>query len=109
MVLVTRLQRAYEMLAASLNLPKPSDMRVEEFYFTSTLDLVSLASMMSAGKRFRPRSGSGMAGGFRQFIMSESGVLQVHYEKVLEKGDTLKCSASLGNKLQRENITSVAA
>ncbi|KAJ0610992.1 putative DNA helicase [Helianthus annuus] len=122
----------YEMLAASLNLPKPSDMRVEEFYLTGTLDLGSLASMMSADKRFGPRSGSGMgepkpqyeslwarlssqtsnnsaqkfslkvsdaaldsysapegaAGGFRRFIMSESGVLQVHYVKVLEKGDT---------------------
>ncbi|KAI7754871.1 hypothetical protein M8C21_025130 [Ambrosia artemisiifolia] len=30
----------------------------------------------------------GAAGGFRRFIMSESGVLQVHYVKVLEKGDT---------------------
>ncbi|XP_076955078.1 chromatin-remodeling ATPase INO80-like [Bidens hawaiensis] len=122
----------YETLAASLNLPKTSDIRVEEFYLTGTLDLGSLASMMSADKRFGSRSGSGMgepkpqyeslltrlssqtsnnssqkfslkvsdaalesysapegaAGGFRRFIMSESGVLQVHYVKVLEKGDT---------------------
>ncbi|KAJ0758301.1 putative DNA helicase [Helianthus annuus] len=153
MVSVTRLQRAYEMLAASLNLPKPSDMRVEEFYFTSTLYLGPLASMMSADKRFGPIRGSGMGepkpqyeslwarlssqtsnnsaqkfglkvsdaaldsysapegatGGFRRFIMSESGVLQVHYVKVLEKGDTSNCSALLWNKLQTENITSVAA
>ncbi|KAJ0444417.1 putative DNA helicase [Helianthus annuus] len=153
MVSVTRLQRAYEMLAALLNSPKPLDMRVEEFYFTSTLDLGSLASMMSADRRFGPIRGSGMGepkpqyeslwarlssqtsnnsaqkfglkvsdaaldsysalegatSGFRRFIMSESGLLQVHYVKVLEKGDTSNCSALLGNKLQTENITSVAA
>ncbi|KAC9819661.1 hypothetical protein E3N88_45209 [Mikania micrantha] len=130
----------YEMLASSLNLPKTSDIQVEEFYLTGTLDLGSLASMMSADNRFGPRSGLGMgepkpkyeslwaklrsqtsnnspqkfslkvsdvaldsysapegaAGSFRRFIMSESGVLQVHYVKVLEKGDTYEvCLLSL--------------
>lgn len=128
------------MLASSLNLPKPSDIRVEELYLSGSLDLGSLASMMSGDKRFGPRSGSGMgepkpqyeslwarlnsqtsnnsthkfslkvsdaaldsysapegaAGNFRRFIMSESGVLQVHYVKVLEKGDTYEvCILSL--------------
>ncbi|GJX30809.1 DNA helicase INO80 isoform X3 [Tanacetum coccineum] len=121
-----KLPPTYEMLATSLNLPTTLEMQFEEFHLSGTLDLGSLASIMSADKRLGSRSGSGMgepksqyesllaklsftqkfslkvsdaaldsysapegaAGGFRRFIMSESGVLQVHYVKVLEKGDT---------------------
>ncbi|XP_023741476.1 chromatin-remodeling ATPase INO80 isoform X1 [Lactuca sativa] len=136
----------YETLATSLNLPRTSEIRVEEFYLTGTLDLGSLASMMSADKRLGPKSGSGMgeprsqyeslwarlssqtlnnsplkfslkvsdaaldsysapegaAGGFRRSIMSESGVLQVHYVKVLEKGDTYEIIERSLPKKQKE-------
>ncbi|XP_024964128.1 DNA helicase INO80 isoform X3 [Cynara cardunculus var. scolymus] len=136
----------YEMLATSLNLPRTSEIRVEEFYLTGTLDLGSLASMMSADKRLGPRSGPGMgepkpqyeslwarlssptlnnspqkfslkvsddaldsysapegaAGGFRRSIMSESGVLQVFYVKVLEKGDTYEIIERSLPKKQKE-------
>lgn len=122
----------YAIMASSLNLPRMSDIRLEEFYLKGTLDLGSLALMMAADKRFRPRSRAGMgepkpeyeslqarlkvqssnkssqkfnlkvsdsalesysvpegaAGRIRRSIMSEGGTLQVHYVKVLEKGDT---------------------
>ncbi|XP_076893172.1 chromatin-remodeling ATPase INO80-like [Bidens hawaiensis] len=122
----------YEMLAATLNLPKLSEIRVDEFYLKGSLDLGSLASMMSADKKFGPRNRAGLgelkpryeslqarlkaqslnkspqkfslkvsdaalesysipegaAGGIRRSIMSDGGSLQVHYVKVLEKGDT---------------------
>ncbi len=118
-------------MAASLNLPSFSDIQVEEFYLKGTLDLGSLASMMTSNKRFGPRSQAGMgepqpqyeslharlkalsaskssqkfdlkvsdiglnsfipegaAGNIKRSILSEGGVLQVYYVKVLEKGDT---------------------
>ncbi|XVF56192.1 hypothetical protein PTKIN_Ptkin06aG0098600 [Pterospermum kingtungense] len=121
----------YDKLAASLNLPSFSDIRVEEFYLKGTLDLGSLATMMANDKRFGPRSRAGMgepqpqyeslqarlkalaasnstqkfslkvsesalnssipegaAGNIQRAILSEGGVLQVYYVKVLEKGDT---------------------
>ncbi|XP_058204448.1 chromatin-remodeling ATPase INO80 isoform X1 [Rhododendron vialii] len=127
-----RIPPTYEKLAASLNLPRMSDIRVEEFYLKGTLDLGSLAAMMANDKRFGPGSQAGMgeprtqyeslqarlkamsvsnsgqkfnlkvsdieldafsipegaAGGIRRSILSEGGVLQVYYVKVLEKGDT---------------------
>lgn len=122
---------SYDKLAVSLNLPSFSDIRVEEFYLKSTLDLGSLATMMAGDKRFGPRSRAGMgeprpqyeslqarlkalaasnsaakfslkvsdvglnssipegaAGNIQRSILSEGGVLQVYYVKVLEKGDT---------------------
>ncbi|KAL4587468.1 hypothetical protein LXL04_000339 [Taraxacum kok-saghyz] len=141
----------YESLSTSLNLPRTSEIRVEEFYLTGTLDLGSLASMMSADKRLGPKSGSGMgepkpqyeslwarlssqtlssqhkfslkvsdaaldsysapegaAGGFRRSIMSESGILQVHYVKVLEKGDTYEIiERSLPKKVQEKKDPSM--
>ncbi|XP_071737614.1 chromatin-remodeling ATPase INO80-like [Rutidosis leptorrhynchoides] len=122
----------YEMLTSSLNLPRMSEIMVEEFYLKGPLDLGSLALMMASDKRFRPRSRPGMgdpkpeyeslqarlkvqssnkssqkfslkvsdsalesysvpegaAGRIRRCIMSDGGALQVHYVKVLEKGDT---------------------
>ncbi|KVH16672.1 DBINO domain-containing protein [Cynara cardunculus var. scolymus] len=54
-----RIPPTYEMLAASLNLPRLSEIRVE-FYLKGTLDLGSLASMMVVDKRFCSRSGAGM-------------------------------------------------
>ncbi|KAL6987198.1 DNA helicase [Sarracenia purpurea var. burkii] len=127
-----RIPPTYEKLASSLNLPGISDIRVEEFYLKGTLDLGSLAAMMTNDKRFGPRTQAGMgdprpqyeslqarlkalsasnsglkfnlkvsdialdsssipegaAGGIRRSILSEGGVLQVYYVKVLEKGDT---------------------
>ncbi|OAY40386.1 chromatin-remodeling ATPase INO80 isoform X2 [Manihot esculenta] len=126
-----RIPPSYDKLAASLNLPSFSDIRVEEFYLKGTLDLGSLAEMMSNDKRFGPRSRAGMgeprsqyeslqarlkamaasnsgqkfslkisdavlnssipegaAGNIQRSILSEGGVLQVYYVKVLEKGDT---------------------
>ncbi|KAK9065708.1 hypothetical protein SSX86_015109 [Deinandra increscens subsp. villosa] len=127
-----RIPPTYEMLATTLNLPKMSEIRVDEFYLKGTLDLGSLASMMSADKKFGPRNKAGLgepkpqyeslharlkaqsldnspqkfslkvsdialesysvpegaAGGIRRSIMSDGGTLQVHYVKVLEKGDT---------------------
>lgn len=50
----------YEKLAASLNLPSFSDMRVDETYLKGTLDLGSLAAMMAGDKRFGPVSRSGI-------------------------------------------------
>ncbi|CAA0829860.1 DNA helicase INO80 [Striga hermonthica] len=127
-----RIPLPYEKLSSSLNLPSMSDIWVEDFYLTGTLDLGSLAAMMASDSKFRQRSSSGMgepkpqyeslqarlkahqannsadnfglkiseaelrsniipegaAGGIRRSILSEGGVLQVYYVKVLEKGDT---------------------
>ncbi|XP_034919811.1 chromatin-remodeling ATPase INO80 isoform X2 [Populus alba] len=126
-----RIPPSYDKLAASLNLPSFSDMRVEEVYLKGTLDLGSLAAMIANDKRFGPRSQAGMgepqsqyeslqarlkastasssaekfslkiseealnstipegaAGNIRRLILSEGGVMQVYYVKVLEKGDT---------------------
>ncbi|EXB39079.1 DNA helicase INO80 [Morus notabilis] len=120
----------YDKLATSLNLPSFSDIRVEEIYLEGTLDLGSLAAMMSTDKRFGHKNHAGMgephlqydslhsrlmampasnsaqkfnlevsdivnssipegaAGNIKRSILSEGGVLQVYYVKVLEKGDT---------------------
>lgn len=121
----------YDKLAAMLNLPSFSDIRVEEFYLRSTVDLGSLAAMMASDKRLGARNRAGMgetfsqyeslqarlkamsasnsshqfslkvsdvglnssipegaAGSIKRSILSEGGVLQVYYVKVLEKGDT---------------------
>ncbi|KAI4300819.1 hypothetical protein L6164_034153 [Bauhinia variegata] len=121
----------YDKLAATLNLPSFSDIQVEEFYLKGTLDLGSLAAMMTADKRVGTRNRAGMgetlsqyeslqarlkamsasnsahkfclqvsdidlnssipegaAGSIKRAILSEGGVLQVYYVKVLEKGDT---------------------
>lgn len=126
-----RIPPSYDKLAPSLHLPSFSDIRVEEFYLKGTLDLGSLAEMMTNDKRFGPRSRAGMgeprpqyeslqarlkalaasnsaqkfslkisdaalnssipegaAGNIQRSILSEGGVLQVYYVKVLEKGDT---------------------
>lgn len=124
-----RIPPPYEKLAESLNLPSFSDIRIEEFYLRGTLDLSSLAAMMSNDRRFGSRTRAGMsepqvqyeslqarlkaisstnsvqqfnlkvndesysipegaAGGIRRSILSEGGVMQVCYVKVLEKGDT---------------------
>ncbi|KAI9122075.1 hypothetical protein K1719_006764 [Acacia pycnantha] len=72
----------YDKLAAMLNLPSFLDIRVEEFYLKGTLDLGSLAAMMASDKR------EGAAGNIKRSILSDGGVLQVYYVKVLEKGDT---------------------
>ena len=55
-----RIPPAYEKLAVALNLPTFSDIRVEEYYLKSTLDLGSLAKMMAADKRYEPKSRAGM-------------------------------------------------
>ncbi|XP_021724191.1 DNA helicase INO80-like [Chenopodium quinoa] len=121
---------SYDKMPATLNLPSFSDVRVEEYYLKSTLDLGSLAAMMAADRRFGARGRTctgdalsqydslqaklkslassdqvqmfnlkvteeglnsipeGAAGRIQRSILSESGQLQVHYVKVLEKGDT---------------------
>lgn len=58
---------SYDKLAPTLNLPSFSDIRVEEFYLKSTLDLGSLAAMMAADRRFGPRSGAGMGEALPQY------------------------------------------
>ncbi|KAJ8899032.1 hypothetical protein K2173_008857 [Erythroxylum novogranatense] len=126
-----RIPPPYEKLASSLNLPSSSAIKVEEFYLKGTLDLGSLAEMITNDKRIGPRSLVGMgesrphyeslqarlkalaasnssqkfsliisddalnssipegaAGNIQRSILSEGGVLQVYYVKVLEKGDT---------------------
>ncbi|PON44294.1 DNA helicase INO [Parasponia andersonii] len=126
-----RIPPTYDKLAATLNLPSFSDIRVDEIYLEGTLDLGSLAEMMATDKRFGPTNRSGMgephpqydslhsrlkalaasnsaqnfslkvsdvglhssipegaAGNIKRSILSEGGVLQVYYVKVLEKGDT---------------------
>ncbi|KAI3760684.1 hypothetical protein L1987_51082 [Smallanthus sonchifolius] len=55
-----RIPPTYEMLAATLKLPKLSEIRVDEFYLKGTLDLGSLASMMSTDKKFGPRNRAGL-------------------------------------------------
>lgn len=125
----------YDMLAAMVNLPSYSDIHVEDFLLKGTLDLVSLAEMMAADKRFGNRNRPGMgetisryeslqarlkdtsasnsshkfslkvsdadlnssipegaAGSIKRSILSEGGILQVYYVKVLEKGDTYEVS-----------------
>ncbi|CAM0873203.1 unnamed protein product [Alopecurus aequalis] len=112
----------YDKLAASLNLPVFSDIRVEEHFLNGTLDLRTLSAMLGTDRRFEATNRGGLAepqpqheslqervkmqkfalqvtedpfaipegsaGRIRRSIMSESGSLQVHYVKVLEKGDT---------------------
>ncbi|PWA98266.1 INO80-like protein [Artemisia annua] len=138
----------YEMLASSLNLPRMSDIQVDEFYLKGSLDLGSLATMMATEKRFGHRSRAGMgetktqyvslharlkaqsanrfslkvsdsaldsfsvpegaAGSIRRSIMSEGGVLQVHFVKVLEKGDTYEIiERSLPRRQQMNNDPSM--
>ncbi|XP_050226840.1 chromatin-remodeling ATPase INO80 isoform X2 [Mercurialis annua] len=125
-----RIPPSYDKLAALLNLPSFSDIRVEEFYLKGTLDLGSLAEMMVNDKKFGPRSRVGMGDPWTQYeslqarlkalldsnssqkfslkiseaalnssipegaagntprsILSDGGLLQVYYVKVLEKGD----------------------
>ena len=57
----------YDKVAATLNLPSFSDIRVEEFYLKSTLDLGSLAKMMAADRRFGRRGRAGMGEVLPQF------------------------------------------
>ncbi|CAN1256186.1 Chromatin-remodeling ATPase INO80 [Linum perenne] len=126
-----RIPPSYDKMAASLNLPSLSDIRVDEVYLKGTLDLGSLAQMMANDKRFGSKSQAGMgdphpqyeslqgrlkalatstsmpkfslkisedalksaipegaAGNIARSILSDGGVLQVYYVKVLEKGDT---------------------
>lgn len=131
-----RIPLPYEKLSSSLSLPSMSDIRVEEFYLKGTLDLGSLAAMMTSDNKFQQRSRAGMgdlrpqydslqarlkaqhsnnsaenfclsisetalgsdvipegaAGRIRRYILSEGGILQVYYVKVLEKGDTYEVS-----------------
>ncbi|CAN6557160.1 unnamed protein product [Malus baccata var. baccata] len=126
-----RIPPIYDKLVSSLHLPSFSDFRVEEVYLRGTLDLGSLAEMMTSDKRLGPKNQAGMgdphpqyeslqarlkasstsnsapkfslkvsdiglnssipegaAGNIKRSILSEGGVLQVYYVKVLEKGDT---------------------
>ena len=112
----------YDKLAASLNLPVFSDIRVEEHFLNGTLDLRTLSAMLGTDRKFEATNRGGLAepqpqheslqervkmqkfalqvtedpfaipegsaGRIRRSIISESGSLQVHYVKVLEKGDT---------------------
>ncbi|KAD6119634.1 hypothetical protein E3N88_10905 [Mikania micrantha] len=142
-----RIPPMYEMLATTLNLPKLSEIQVDEFYLRGTLDLGSLASMMLNDKKFGPRNRVGLgepkaqyeslqarlkaeslnnspqkfslkvsdialesyaipegaAGGIRRSIMSDGGTLQVHYVKVLEKGDTYEIIERSLPKKQKMN------
>ncbi|CAH9068725.1 unnamed protein product [Cuscuta epithymum] len=50
----------YEKLAAALNLPSVSDVQVDEIYLQGTLDLETLAAMMTSDKRFGLRTNGGM-------------------------------------------------
>ncbi|KAJ7976742.1 DNA helicase INO80 [Quillaja saponaria] len=73
----------YNKLAPILNLPSFSDIRVEEFYlkahnFSLKVSDIGLNSSIP----------DGAAGNIKRPILSEGGVLQVYYVKVLEKGDT---------------------
>ncbi|EPS73622.1 hypothetical protein M569_01128, partial [Genlisea aurea] len=55
-----RIPLPYDKLASVLNLPRMSDIRVEEFYLKGTLDLSSLASMMATDDRYLHRSRAGL-------------------------------------------------
>ncbi|KAJ0451172.1 putative DNA helicase [Helianthus annuus] len=55
-----RIPPSYEMLATTLNLPKMSEIQVDELYLKGTLDLGSLASMMSTDKKFGLRNRVGL-------------------------------------------------
>lgn len=57
----------YDKLAPTLNLPSFSDIRVEEYYLNSTLDLGSLAAMMAGDRGFGPRSRAGMGEAIPQY------------------------------------------
>ena len=57
----------YDKLVPTLNLPSFSDIRVEEYYLNSTLDLGSLAAMMAGDRRFGPRSRAGMGEAILQY------------------------------------------
>ncbi|KAJ0789244.1 putative DNA helicase [Helianthus annuus] len=139
------------MLATSLNLPKMSEIQVDELYLKGTLDLGSLASMMSTDKKFGLRNRVGLgepkpqyeslqarlkaqsinnspqkfslkvsdiafesysvperaADGIRRSFMSDSGTLQVHYVKVLEKGDTYEVKMKVSRSLKLTRGTSI--
>ncbi|KAI7739904.1 hypothetical protein M8C21_011145 [Ambrosia artemisiifolia] len=101
-----RIPPSYETLATTLNLPKMSEIQVDEFYLKGALDLGSLASLMSTDRKFGPRNKAGLegaAGRIRRSIMSDGGTLQVHYVKVLEKGDTYEIIERSLPKKQKVN------
>ncbi|GAB4843889.1 Putative DNA helicase ino80 [Ancistrocladus abbreviatus] len=75
----------YDKLVASLNLPTFSDIRVEEFYLTGTLDLGSLAEMMAADRRSGLRSRAGI------------GEYQPQYESLQAKLRSLASSNQVQN------------
>ncbi|GAB4851642.1 Putative DNA helicase ino80 [Ancistrocladus abbreviatus] len=78
----------YDKLATSLSLPTFSDIRVEEFYLTGTLDLGSVATMIASDRRFGIRSQAGM------------GEHQPQYESLQAK---LRSLAS-GNQVQNFSL-----
>ncbi|KAL5719827.1 DNA helicase [Ranunculus cassubicifolius] len=55
-----RFPPTYDKLAASLKLPSFKDIQVDEYYLKSTLDMESMAMMMTSYSRFGYRNRSGM-------------------------------------------------
>ncbi|KAJ4977855.1 hypothetical protein NE237_008635 [Protea cynaroides] len=83
-----RIPPTYDKLAASLNLPSFSDIRVDEYYLKGTLDLGSLAAMMACDRTFGHQSRGGM------------GEPQLQYESLQARLKAL----SANNSVQKFNL-----
>ena len=94
----------YDKLAVSLNLPSFSDIRVEEFYLKGTLDLGSLATMMTSDKRFGPQSRPGMGESEPQY---ES--LQARLKALEASNSTQKFSLKVSESALSSSIPEGAA
>lgn len=87
--------------------------------FESLQARLSLQSANDSGQKFSLRVTDaaleassipeGAAGSIRRSILSEGGVLQVYYVKVLEKGDTYEVSISLGLMLNNLSLSSTSS
>ncbi|KAH9613368.1 hypothetical protein KSS87_004845 [Heliosperma pusillum] len=75
----------YDKLAATINLPSFLDIRVEELHLKSTLDLGSLAAMMTAGRRFGPSSRAGMGEVLPQYESLQSKLQSLTPESPVQK------------------------
>ncbi|KAL2923492.1 Chromatin-remodeling ATPase INO80 [Bienertia sinuspersici] len=102
----------YDKVATNLNLPSFSDIRVEEFYLKSTLDLRSLAEMMTADRRFGHRGRAGMGEALPQYdslqaklkSVASSDQVQKFNLKVTEEGLTSIPEGAAG-RIQRSILS----
>ncbi|KAL5546382.1 hypothetical protein UlMin_006069 [Ulmus minor] len=90
---------SYNNLAASLNLPSFSDVKVEEFYLKGTLDLGSMAAMMATDKRFGSKNQAGMGEPHPQFDSLQSRLKAMSASNLAYKFDLKVSDAGLNSSI----------